>query len=85
MDYGMAAFDMGYGGGGNRPPTPKYSPPPEPATGFTRNPGEDDVVVCPNCGDELAVGDEEAKQEIWVNKACGHVSALRPPPTGCRN
>lgn len=73
MNYGLAAFDMGYAGPA-RPPTPKYSPPPEPAAGFTRNPGEDEVVVCPNCGDELAVGDVEAKQEIWVNKGCGHVS-----------
>lgn len=75
MDYGLAAFDMGLGGAAdNRPPTPKYSPPPETDEGFTRNPGEDEIVVCPNCGDELAVGDEEAKQEIWVIKGCGHVS-----------
>lgn len=78
MNYGMAAFDMGYGGNDNRPPTPKYSPPPEPAEGFTRNPAEDEVVVCPNCGDELAVGAEEAKQEIWVVKSCGHVSSNSP-------
>lgn len=80
MNYGMAAFDMGYAGvdNRNRPPTPKYSPPPEPEGGFTRNPGEDEIVVCPNCGDELAVGEEESKQEIWVNKGCGHVSYSIP-------
>jgi pre-mRNA-processing factor 19 len=73
MDYDMTGFDLGLPGG-NRPPTPKYSPPPEPEEGFTRGPGEDEVVVCPNCGDELAVGEGEVKQEIWVVKGCGHVS-----------
>ena len=72
MDYDMTGFDMGLGG--NRPPTPKYSPPPEPQSGFTRSPEEDEVVVCPNCGDELAMGDSDEKQEVWVVKACGHVS-----------
>lgn len=72
MDHAMVGFDLGLEGG-NRPPTPKYSPPPEPEAGFTRAPKEDEEVVCPNCGDELAVGEGEAKQEIWVVKACGHV------------
>ncbi|KAK4505665.1 hypothetical protein PRZ48_003630 [Zasmidium cellare] len=71
MDYDMTGFDMGFGG--NRPPTPKYEPPEPPAAGFTRSPGEDEVVVCPNCGDELAVGESENKQEVWVIKKCGHV------------
>lgn len=82
MDYGLAAFDLGMGGGRDRQPTPKYEPPAEPETGFTRNPGEDEVVVCPNCGDELGVGVEsEAKGEIWVNKGCGHVSLPFPIST----
>ena len=75
MNYEMTGFDMGMGG--NRPPTPKYSPPPEPEPGFTRAPAEDEVVVCPNCGDELAMGEDDVKQEIWVIKTCGHVSARR--------
>lgn len=73
MDYGMTAFDLG-GRGDNRPPTPAYTPPPPPDKGFTRTPGEDEVVVCPNCGDELAMGDNEMKQEVWAVKSCGHVS-----------
>ena len=73
LNYGMPAFDMGFEGA-NRPPTPKYSPPPEPEAGFTRSPEEYEVVVCPNCGDELAMGDSDVKQEIWVIKTCGHVS-----------
>ena len=75
MDYDVTGFDMGMPGG-NRPPTPKYSPPPDVQPGFTRSPGEDDIVVCPNCGDELAIGDSEVKQEVWVIKSCGHVSLL---------
>ena len=73
MDYDMTGFDMGLPGG-NRPPSPKYSPPPEPEKGFTRSPEEDEVIVCPNCGDELAMGESETKQEVWIVKACGHVS-----------
>jgi hypothetical protein len=34
-------------------------------------------VVCPNCGDELAVGKDEIKQQIWVVKSCGHVSVYQ--------
>lgn len=73
MDFDTPAFEMGYGG--NRPPTPKYSPPPEPEKGFTRSPEEADVVVCPNCGDELAMGEDEVKQQVWAVKGCGHVCA----------
>ena len=73
MDFDTPAFEMGYGG--NRPPTPKYSPPPEPEKGFTRSPEEDEVVVCPNCGDELAMGEDEVKQQVWAVKGCGHVCA----------
>ena len=73
MDFGMAAFDMGLGEPA-RPPTPKYEAPPPPEKGFTRSPGEDEEVVCPNCGDELGVSEEETKAQVWVIKACGHVS-----------
>lgn len=76
MDYGAAAFDLGLPGG-HRPPTPKYSPPASPGPGFTRSPEEDEVVVCPNCGDELAMGDGDTKQEVWIVKSCGHVSLLQ--------
>lgn len=75
MNYGMTAFDMGIEER-HRPPTPKYSPPPEPEAGFTRSPLETEVVVCPNCGDELAMGDSDLKQEVWVIKSCGHVCSI---------
>ena len=72
LNFHATAFDMGLGG--NQPPPPKYEPPAAAAKGFTRSPGEDDVVVCPNCGDELAVNDDEKKAEVWIIKKCGHVS-----------
>jgi hypothetical protein len=75
MDYGAPAFDLGLPGG-HRPPTPKYSPPPSPGPGFTRSPAENEAVVCPNCGDELALGDGDTKQEVWLVKGCGHVSFI---------
>jgi hypothetical protein len=74
MNYEMAAFDMGFGV--VQPATPKYEPPPAAAKGFTRSPTEDEEVVCPNCGDELAVAKDEMKQQVWVVKACGHVSGI---------
>lgn len=74
FDYEPAAFDLGIIEG-NRPPTPPYEAPPPAAAGFTRSPAEDEVVVCPNCGDELAMGDSDEKQQVHVIKKCGHVSS----------
>ncbi|KAF4212788.1 hypothetical protein CNMCM8980_000291 [Aspergillus fumigatiaffinis] len=51
-----------------------YKAPSPPSEGFTRSAGEDDLVVCPNCDEELGTGDE-TKQQIWVAKPCGHVRA----------
>lgn len=78
MDYNMVGFDLGFGIVPNRPPTPKYEPPPAVEKGFTRSPVEEEEVVCPNCGDELAVGKGETKQQIYVVKTCGHVSSPYP-------
>ncbi|KAL1589942.1 hypothetical protein WHR41_01122 [Cladosporium halotolerans] len=72
MDYNIVGFDLGFGIAPNRPPTPKYEPPPPAEKGFTRTPAEDEEVVCPNCGDELAVGKDEVKQQVYVVKSCGH-------------
>jgi hypothetical protein len=73
LDFGVAGFDMGFGEPA-RPATPKYEPPPPAEKGFTRSPEEDEEVVCPNCGDELAVSKDDLKSQVWVVKACGHVS-----------
>lgn len=56
-----------------RPATPPYEAPPPLAEGFTGSPTEDQVVVCPSCGDELATGRTDEKKQVWVVKACGHV------------
>lgn len=72
MNYLAVGFAMGPDAA--RPPTPKYEPPPPAETGFTRSPGEGDELVCPNCGDELCMGSNEVKQQVWVIKTCGHVS-----------
>lgn len=53
-------------------PENTYKPPSPPPEGFTRSIGEDDVVVCPNCDEELGTGDE-VKQQVFVVKNCGHV------------
>lgn len=73
LDYEVALLDQG-----PRPPARSSYKPPSPAPeGFTRNAKEDDVLVCPNCGDELGSG-EGVKQQIWVVRQCGHVSVSPP-------
>lgn len=54
-------------------PPPTYDAPPSPHAGFTRSPKEDDVLVCPNCEDELGLGEDDVKRQVWAVKACGHV------------
>ncbi|KAJ5832472.1 hypothetical protein N7474_000783 [Penicillium riverlandense] len=49
-----------------------YKAPSPPPAGFTRTLAEDDVAICPNCFDELGVG-EGIKQDIWIARQCGHV------------
>ncbi|GAD93208.1 conserved hypothetical protein [Paecilomyces variotii No. 5] len=68
MNYHLAGFTV------ENPsrPVPSYKPPTPPPEGFTRSAQEDEMVVCPNCGDELGIGDD-TKQQIWVAKPCGHV------------
>ncbi|KAL2357573.1 hypothetical protein BJ546DRAFT_314700 [Cryomyces antarcticus] len=70
MNYNAVGFDLGADA---RPPSPKYSPPPPAPEGFTRSPQEDDVLVCPNCGDELCTGESDIKRQAWLLKGCGHV------------
>lgn len=55
------------------PPPPTYNAPPAPRKGFTRSPKEDDTLICPNCEEELGVGKDEIKRQVWVVKSCGHV------------
>lgn len=53
-------------------PQSSYKPPSPAPEGFTRNLAEEDIVTCPNCDQELGLGDEQ-KEQIYAAKSCGHV------------
>lgn len=57
-----------------QPAAPTYNPPKPASEGFTRTVKEDDTLVCPNCEEELCQGDTDSKKQVWIVKACGHVS-----------
>ncbi len=74
LDYLQAGFDLDEPARRQpQPRLPTYNAPSPAQEGFTRTPKEDDVLVCPNCDDELGLGDDEIKRQVWVVKACGHV------------
>jgi hypothetical protein len=77
MNYETVAFDFLRNGDDHvQLPVPKFDPPPPAPEGFTRDPTEEDTIVCPNCEEELAVGESEEKRQVWVVKGCGHVSFI---------
>lgn len=77
LNFEGVGFDMGYGGAPRpEPPPPTYEAPPPAPDGFTRNPEENDVLVCPNCDGELCKGDDDVKKQVWIAKQCGHVSLI---------
>ena len=77
LDYHVPAFDLEQPARRQpQPRLPTYEPPIAVPEGFTRTPKEDDVLVCPNCDDELGLGDDEVKRQVWVVKACGHVCGM---------
>jgi hypothetical protein len=73
MDFNVVGFDMGYGAAVPPPPPPTYDKPVAAPEGFTRSPAEDDAIICPNCKDELCLGDSDLKKQVWIVKGCGHV------------
>lgn len=86
LDYARPAWNLGGDlliiEDANPHPVPPPAAPPaykEPAPardGFTRNYEEDDMLICGYCGDELATGKTDQKQQVWVIKQCGHVSCI---------
>jgi hypothetical protein len=50
-----------------------HDPLPQARPGFTRTPGEGDILICANCDSELGEGDTEERRQVWVIKICGHV------------
>ncbi|KAL5113560.1 hypothetical protein ACEQ8H_008569 [Pleosporales sp. CAS-2024a] len=73
LDFDMIGFDLGGGAAQRAPPPPTYTAPNAAPEGFTRSPQEDGALICPNCEEELCVGDDETKRQVWIVKACGHV------------
>ena len=75
MDYEIAGFAIAT-------PPPTYKAPSPAQEGFTRSPVEGDVLVCPNCEQELGIGEDELKRQVWVVRSCGHVCSpmLTLPP-----
>lgn len=72
LDFMRPGFDMG--NGPHPPPrTPTYDAPSPPQAGYTRSPKEEDVLVCPNCEEELGGGENDLKKQVWVARKCGHV------------
>lgn len=76
LNYEAQGFELIGTTRSSSPPraTSPYKAPKASAPGYTRKIEEDDIVVCPHCGDELGMGDNDLKQQIWVVKQCGHVS-----------
>lgn len=79
LDFVTQGFRMGDADGARQtqPPLPTYDAPSPPRPGYTRSPEEEDVLVCPNCEDELGLGKDDVKRQVWVIKACGHVREMR--------
>ena len=71
--FAMGPGTQATGNARTRPPPPTYDPPSPPRAGYTRNPKEEDILLCPNCEEELGVGKDEIKKQVWVIKKCGHV------------
>lgn len=67
-------FNYGANGFNHEPPArpkPAHIAPPEPREGFTRNTGEDTVVICPSCEEELQYDpdDKDGQQPPPAKKA----------------
>jgi hypothetical protein len=77
LDFDMVAFDLGVEPvRAQPPPAPTYQAPPAAPEGFLRSPEEEGSLICPNCEEELCVGDNEVKRQVWIVKGCGHVSTM---------
>ncbi|KAL8930601.1 MAG: hypothetical protein Q9208_000471 [Pyrenodesmia sp. 3 TL-2023] len=84
LDFVTQGFRMGDAPATRQapPPLPTYDAPSPPRAGFTRSPKEDDALVCPNCEDELGLGKDDIKRQVWVIKACGHIERALSSPNG---
>lgn len=76
MDFDAVGFEIGPRAREAPAPPPTYEAPPKAPEGFTRSPEEEGALICPNCEEELCVGDDEIKRQVWIVKGCGHVSRV---------
>lgn len=85
INFGAVGFDLGFGDEPEAPVglPPTYDAPGAAPEGFTRSPAEEEVLACPNCGEELCVGESDLKRQVWLVKGCGHVRGFLPG-TGLR-
>jgi hypothetical protein len=74
LNFAAVGFDLGFERERPDPPAPTYKKPDAASEGFTRSPEEDEVLICPNCTDELCSGTTDLKKQVWIVKGCGHVS-----------
>ena len=72
LDFENPAFQIGERAS-TQPQGYTYEPPGPARDGYSRSPEEDEEVVCPNCDEELGVGNTDLKRQVWVVKSCGHV------------
>lgn len=84
LDFGTQGFAMDPGNQAAenaraRPAPPTYDAPPPPRTGYTRDPTEEDILLCPNCEEELGMGKDDTKKQVWVIRKCGHVCFTLSP------
>ncbi|KAF2396777.1 hypothetical protein EJ06DRAFT_559433 [Trichodelitschia bisporula] len=73
MEYDSIGFPMRAPSTPAPTVTPSYIAPPKPPAGFTRSLEEDDILLCPNCDEELCTGETDIKRQVWIVKKCGHV------------
>ncbi|EUC28502.1 hypothetical protein COCVIDRAFT_92812 [Bipolaris victoriae FI3] len=73
MDFEGTGFNYGQAAREAPAPPPTYEAPPQAPEGFTRSPEEEGALICPNCEEELCVGSDEIKRQVWIVKGCGHV------------
>ena len=76
LDFTSVGFDMGLDEPSHNSTAVRAPPaPPSPPPGFTRTPKPDEVYVCPNCDRELCSGETDIQKQVWIIRACGHVSS----------
>lgn len=76
IDFSMQGFNLDTPARPvQQPRLPTYESPPPAHEGYTRDLNPDDMLVCPNCDEELGLGETDDQRQVWVTR-CGHVGFL---------